>query len=134
MIIFRVLVTFPIFMFFLMIFQLITPVLLTATNYCFPDILLLLTYWGGLTNLCQTWYGVQWFFCVTIGGSHSLIQPFTKIWCTPNLPLCCLIPNQLIVNSWMIVILFHRNCLMSQSWAGRELLYIHYMYIFPNFP
>ena len=83
----RIFVSLPILMFFFYDFLLIPSVLLSLTNYCFDNRwYLLLTEWGGLSNLYQTWYGVQWFCCGTAGGSHSLIQQFTKIWCTRNIP------------------------------------------------
>ena len=88
---FRILVTLPIFMFF-MIFQLILPVLLTPNNYCFhnqvippPDRLGVV--YQTFTKLDMVYSDFIQENMITTKHGFSVKSGFTKIWSKPNLPL-----------------------------------------------
>ena len=101
-----ILVTLPIFMFFLNDFSTDSACpthsqQLMFSQTCEPSS------WqtgGGRSNLYQTWYGHQWFFMITTKHGFSLNSGFTKIWSPPNLPLfnfkvSSLLTNKLILSN-----------------------------------
>ena len=127
---FKILVTLPIFMFFMILIDSACPThslpttIVLTTRWSLP-----LKDWGVSSNLYQTWYGLQWFFMITTKHGFSLYSEFTKIWSPPYLPLCAnlwCIPSPFccLCKLWWVVyfpskIKFfspYQLCLVSENW------------------